>query len=204
MTLILASEFARTGGKIADYLTQRGLAGSKALFIITAALAEGYKPDPAENIAPLERIGLTVETYDLRGKNEAEVREKLADVAVVSVSGGNSYCLLEHMQACDFKTLIWEALERGVVYIGSSAGSIVCSPDVDYVNKMDDASKSSLQDTRGLGLVRFSFIPHLGSPHHGPAAQACCDLSYPPSGAVALDDSQFLVVEKNVVRVFQA
>jgi len=193
--LFLASEFSVSAHKITQLLQVEPLIGRKAIFIDTAAKAEGFEPDYDGNIKPLVDIGLEVVMYDLAGQSEEQVRQLLTDSAVISVSGGNSFCLLEHMKKCNFGLLLCELMGKGCIYIGSSAGSIVCSPDIDYIAPMDEKAKATLPDTKGLGLIDFAFLPHMDSPYQKEAAWKIFGGYKGPPSLMALRDDQVLRVQ---------
>ena len=47
------------------------------------------------------------------------------------------------------------------MYIGTSAGSIIASPTIEFVSDMDETKKvPELTDYLGLHLVDFYFLPH--------------------------------------------
>lgn len=137
----------------------------KISYIITAGNLhpEGKRDWIVEGRKLLGERGWQVFDYDITGKIEAEVEKELSDKDVVFVQGGNNFYLLKQMHACNFRRVIDRALERGVPYIGESAGAIVCSRDITAQRYMSgDALKEvpGLKDFRGLGLVNFLVKPH--------------------------------------------
>ena len=60
--------------------------------------------------------------------NPEEVSKALADVDVVYAECGNTFFLQFHMQRSGFAERIQPLVAAGVVYVGSSAGSIVAGP----------------------------------------------------------------------------
>lgn len=111
----------------------------------------------------LEKRGWKVVDYDIAGKTSEQVLEAVNDVEVVFVQGGNNFYLLKQMQECGFEVLIKDALERGKVYIGESAGSIVCAKDIAaqrYMSADALGEVPGMKDFRGLGLVNFLVKPH--------------------------------------------
>jgi dipeptidase E len=175
MQLFLCSDFSPS---IFPKLQARlgDIAGKKVLFIVTAALGEGYTPSDDVCVQPFIDAGATVESYDIAGKTEAEVREKLAAFDIISVSGGNTFYLLQHMNSCGFKGLLIAESMRAKTYIGSSAGSAVMSSDIGFIAGMDDPAKATLTSYEGLGLIDELLLPHADSaaadnimkPYHGP------------------------------------
>lgn len=111
----------------------------------------------------LRQHGWQVFDYDIAEKSEKEVESELADKDVVFVQGGNNFYLLKWMHECNFRQIIQKLLEKGVPYIGESAGSIVCSRDITAQKAMSaDALNQvpELKDFRGLGLINFLIRPH--------------------------------------------
>lgn len=168
--LYLASSFRGKG--VAEMIMEdiEHLLGKKASeirisYIITAGnLHLSDKRDwIVEGRELLGRRGWQVFDYDIEGKMEDEVEAELHDKDVVFVQGGNNFHLLKQMQGCNFREVIRRAFERGVLYIGESAGAIVCSNDISAQRYMSGdalAQVGELDDYRGLGLVNFLIKPH--------------------------------------------
>lgn len=56
-----------------------------------------------------------------------------------------------------------ELIQKGVVYIGSSAGSVLVCPTIEFVEGMDDSKDApSLTSYEGLHEVEFLVMPHYG------------------------------------------
>lgn len=201
MQLYLASEFAKSHPKICAAIEQRDVRGKKAVFIPTAAFGEDYEPSAADTTDPLVNLGMSVQTFDLRGKSPAETNAALGDAAVISVGGGNTFFLLEHMRRSGFAARICGYLKQGCIYIGSSAGSIVCTPDINYIEGMDDPNRAVLNGTAGLDLVPFSLIPHLDHPFLADRAASRCAHYSAPAPVIALRDAQYLDIQNGVVRI---
>lgn len=197
--LILTSEFVASVEKVKELLGPSSV-GAKAAFIPTAAFGEGFEPDGEREA--LAKIGLQVTTLDLRGKTPADAEAALADAAVIHVSGGNTFFLMQHMLSSGFPEIIKKRLSEGATYIGSSAGSIVCSPDLDFITPMDDPSKApELPDTKGLGLIDFLLLPHLDHKWHGDVARNRIASYRGATPMLALYDAQIALVEGKVVKV---
>lgn len=170
MNLYLASSFRGRGvaemimGDIERILGK--VAGEiKISYIITAGNLhpEGKRDWIVEGRNLLGKRGWQVFDYDIEGKTEAEVEAELNDKDVVFVQGGNNFHLLKQMHACSFREVIGRAFDRGMPYIGESAGAIVCSQDIAAQRYMSGdalALAPDLEDFRGLGLVNFLVKPH--------------------------------------------
>lgn len=168
--LYLASSFRGKG--VAEMIMEdiERLLGKKASeirvsYIITAGnLHPSDKRDwIIEGRELLGRRGWQVFDYDIEGKMEDEVEAELHDKDVVFVQGGNNFHLLKQMQGCNFREVVRRAFERDVLYIGESAGVIVCSNDISAQRYMSGdalAQVGELDNYRGLGLVNFLIKPH--------------------------------------------
>lgn len=57
--------------------------------------------------------------------------------------------------------IIKEQIRSGKPYIGESAGSIILSPNIEYVKEMDDCSiAADLENFDGLQIIDFFPLPH--------------------------------------------
>jgi dipeptidase E len=136
---------------------------AKVAFIYTARKPK-MKINPDREHADknlMNKAGFEVEMYDLEDKDYQEVRKDLAGFDVVYVAGGNSFFLLNAMHNCNFAQVIRELLDEGVIYIGESAGSLVCGPDIyTTVWRGNDVNEIGLRDFTGLYLISFGIVPH--------------------------------------------
>lgn len=170
MKLILASEFERSFPDKIRPMIEKQAAGKKAAFIPTASNHEDWKPDPENNIHVFEKMGMEVSIVDLEGMDEQTAYNALKGASVISVGGGNSFHLLEHMKKCNFKDIFLKDEFKDAFYIGSSAGSVVMSPDIEFIRQMDNASRTNLSDYTGLGMIDFMFLPHMDNKYLSKAA----------------------------------
>lgn len=138
----------------------------KVAFISTAADPYGdirKLPWVTDDRDKLIRMGFTVIDYDIKGKNIKTLKEDLSNFHIIFVAGGNSFYLLNEMKKSGFHILIKELLDKGIVYVGSSAGSAVMGPDLNYLIKIDRPEQvPELLDYAALGLVNERIIPHYG------------------------------------------
>lgn len=134
--------------------------------------------------------------FELENKTEADLSAALADADIVYLTGGNTFFLLEQMRACNFEKVIREFLDRGGLYIGSSASTIAACPDIDYVRTMDDPEKAlSLTDTRGLNLIDFFVMLHMNNASFTEKVnETLKSLKLGPVPVICLNDDQALFV----------
>ncbi|ECX6968675.1 peptidase, partial [Listeria monocytogenes] len=57
--------------------------------------------------------------------------------------------------------LILEEIAKGKLYIGESAGAVIMSPNISYIQSMDSVKKATnLTNYDALNLVDFYTLPH--------------------------------------------
>jgi dipeptidase E len=169
-TLLLASELTAALPKLSNFLAGQG---RKLLFIPTAATGEGWSPEHITHVLPFENMGFEVVTHDL-SKSKEPLPEGLSigDFHAVYVCGGNTFFLMSHMRRTGFIEIVRKAVDDGLIYIGSSAGSVAATPDIGYAASLDDRAQGDGDDA-GLGFVGFAILPHLGHPTMGDAVMDC-------------------------------
>ena len=99
--------------------------------------------------------GCEVVIVDLK-EDSAEVRRKLESVDIIDVWGGDGNWLLDWAKNAKLDTYLKEILDKGVVYVGASAGSCLLTPDIG-LGWWTPEWKS---DHIGLGVVDFTIAPH--------------------------------------------
>jgi len=169
----------------------------KIICIPTAAKVEDGPKDWLDNeLNQFRKVGFNLTMFDIDRASEEDVSRALEDADIIYVTGGNTFFLLEKMKACLFERYVRKALERGAVYIGSSAGSIVCCPEIDFVKTMDDRSKAYLEDTEGLNLIDFLIMVHMDhSSFAEEANEKVSEMKLGPIPVICLKDHQAIFVD---------
>lgn len=160
MKIYLASYATMTMGKIGK--NEGGeLAGKRAVFIPTAG--DPYKNKDfvvADKIA-LQKYGIEVTDLDLKNKTEKDINESLAMADILLVAGGNTFYLMEKLKENGADRAIKNFISRGGIYIGSSAGSIICCPTIEGAEKFDNPNLApNLENFNGMGVFDEVVIPH--------------------------------------------
>ncbi|PIR87477.1 MAG: hypothetical protein COU11_00465 [Candidatus Harrisonbacteria bacterium CG10_big_fil_rev_8_21_14_0_10_49_15] len=102
-----------------------------------------------------------VEPIDIEGKTADELREIFADKNVIHVEGGNTFYLLKAIRESGFEEVVREALDRGVVYAGTSAGAYVACPTIEMARfGLHKHDEHGVTDLTGMGLVPFLVKAH--------------------------------------------
>lgn len=78
---------------------------------------------------------------------------------VIYMMGGNTFYLIDMIKKYNFDKTINTAINNGIVYIGSSAGSIILGNSVEYALPFDE-NLVNINDFSGLKIVDGIIIPH--------------------------------------------
>ncbi len=130
---------------------------SRMIFIPTAADPEPDKSFVAKDKERLRELGFAVEEVDLKTGTEKLFQTKLADADVVFVEGGNTFYLLDWIRKSGFGKAVKNFLERGGVYVGVSAGSIVAGPTIETSS---DTNICGIKNLNGMSWINFAVKPH--------------------------------------------
>lgn len=160
MKLYLATYAMVSMAKIIKH-EDRDFVGKKAIFIPTAGDPYSNKDFVEADKIALKKYGLDVAEMDVKNKNEEEIREVFDGADVVLVAGGDTFYLMEKLKESGADKIIKEFVARGGIYIGSSAGSIICCPTIEGAEDFDDPKLApKLDNFDGLGIFRDVIIPH--------------------------------------------
>lgn len=139
----------------------RDFVGKKAIFIPTAGDSYDNKDFVEADRIALEKYGLDIVEMDIKNKNEEEIRKAIVGADIVLVAGGDTFYLMEKLKESRADKIIKEFVEMGGIYIGSSAGSIICCPTIEGAEDFDDPNLApKLDNFNGLGIFRNVIIPH--------------------------------------------
>lgn len=159
MLLLLTSAAAATLDKCLSYLPAYK-PGVKVAFITTAAGMEKDAPWQTKDRNKLEELGFHVTSVDIKDKSEEQLRTEFADIDILFVAGGNTFYLLEQAKKSGFIQIAKELIARGVIYIGSSAGSVLAGPNIESVQTLDDPHVAILASYDAMNIVDFVVLPH--------------------------------------------
>ncbi len=158
--LFLASYFAEVAALFPEYMDE-SCNGKTVAFIPTASNVEKVTFYVGVDRKALQKIGLSVHELDIAKASQTEIKNTLERCDYIFVGGGNTFYLLQEMKRTGCDKLITEQIKAGKPYIGSSAGSIVLAPDIEYVKPMDNPKLApDLTSYKALGAVDFFVLPH--------------------------------------------
>lgn len=81
------------------------------------------------------------------------------DIDVVYVTGGNTFTGLKLIKDCSFDKEIIKYVNKGVTYIGRSAGAHIASKNIEHVLEFD-SNDIGTSDFEGLGLIDCILVCH--------------------------------------------
>jgi len=168
--LIIASTSTLHGGGYLEYLLpalQEHFAGCASLIFIPYARPGGitHNEYTAKAAAYFAKLGITV-----KGLHEFDdPAAALTDAEALFTGGGNTFLLVSQLYKTGTMTPLLSAIEKGVPYLGSSAGSNICGLSMQTTNDMPIVYPPSFKT---LGAIPFNLNPHYldplpGSTHMG-------------------------------------
>ncbi|MDR1130063.1 MAG: Type 1 glutamine amidotransferase-like domain-containing protein [Prevotellaceae bacterium] len=158
--LFLASFFKDVARLFPEFAGQ-DIQGKRVTFIPTASIHEKLRFYVGADRKALEKIGLIVDELEVSKASSHEIVAKLRGNDCIFISGGNTFFLLQELQRTGADKIIAEEIRAGKLYIGSSAGSVVLSPDIEYIKAMDSCSAApDLKAFTALNIVDFYPVPH--------------------------------------------
>ncbi len=184
-------------GEIFLELVDKPASEIKVLFIPTAAIDEEqlfYTGKSREELISVGILDKNIISFDLDRKL---TDEELKDIDVVYVCGGNTFYLLHKVRESGFDEILIKLINKGVVYVGASAGSMILGPDIGLTATPDE-NDINLQDTTGLNLVKVAISPHYCKEEEEMVKEwsdkADCEI-------LPLTDSEALVVTDDSIKI---
>lgn len=158
--LFLASSFSEVASLFPKFAGEE-IKGKRITFIPTASLVEEVRFYVDDDRKAFEKLGIIVEELEITTASPDKISEILNRNDYIFVSGGNTFYLLQELRRKGADTLITEQIRAGKLYIGTSAGSIILCPDIEFVKEMDyNHTAPELQSFTGLNIVDFYILPH--------------------------------------------
>ncbi|MDC2826337.1 Type 1 glutamine amidotransferase-like domain-containing protein [Rodentibacter pneumotropicus] len=137
--LFLTSYLAGTKNLLSMFLSP--LKDKRVLFIPTAANVEEYTAYVDEALSVFKHLGIDVHVLDISQAEREYVISALEKFPCLYVSGGNTFYLLQELKKKDLIAVIKKRILENLIYIGESAGAIIASENIDYIQLLDDKIK---------------------------------------------------------------
>ena len=199
MYLFLCSHFSSVGSAIKEQI-----AGKKVLFIPTASIHEGYTGYVGSARNVFKKLGALLTEVDISSEAFQKIQALFEDADIIYFTGGNSFFLIDQLRKTGADKLLKQHIEKGKLFIGESAGAIVCAPTISYIEKMDPTPEDySQSDYVGLHLIDFYILPHyLTTPFKKVTEQIM--QAFPQLEICAINNSQAVIIEdekRNIIKV---
>lgn len=136
---------------------------SKIGFIPTASELDCDRWYMEKDKKDLIEMKYNITNIEITSEGKEEILKKLDSVDAIFVAGGNCFYLLQQLKQ---KDIIQELIEfaNNKLYIGSSAGSCIACPSINYVSKLDDKEDAPLlNDYHAMNLIDKYILPHYKS-----------------------------------------
>jgi dipeptidase E len=114
----------------------------------------------AEVVSNFKELGFKTSIIDLT--TDANIDKKVESNDFLWVMGGNTFYLNYKIHMTGFDKMISDAIGKGVIYGGSSAGAVVVGPTLHGVENVDDPKDAPEIIWDGLSLVDVGIVPHWG------------------------------------------
>lgn len=165
MKLFLTSSTI-TSNLVKDFeeLLGKSIKGLKVAFIPDAA--DGTPPENDTSWVAEERQEL-IDWYDwditdcILKNSSKQYLKSLVDFDVIYINGGFSGYLAKMMRTSGFDKVLPELLKKDIVYVGSSAGSMVMSDVQDASSWYLNEPEPEAIGIPGLGYIDFQIYPHV-------------------------------------------
>ncbi|MFA5925414.1 MAG: Type 1 glutamine amidotransferase-like domain-containing protein [Parcubacteria group bacterium] len=199
-TLLLAS--------IGDYVIKKGLkllfpdvSRMKLAWITTATKGAVNRENLEKHKRLLEKEGYNFTEIDIEGKNIGELELLLGGMDAVLVEGGNAFYLLKAVRESGFDQVVKKLLDRGVVYVGASAGSYVACPTIEMSTwKKPGEEKNNFGVT---DLAAMNLVPFLVKAHYVPEMKEFLQEKIAKAGypVKIITDEQAILVKDDIIEL---
>lgn len=160
MKLFLASYVMTTINKIIKYINE-DLTGEKVIFVPTAGDPYENKDFVYADRNALKEYGLKIVDLDIKNSTLSKIKEEIFSAKIVLVAGGDTFYLMEKLKESGADKVIKKYIEKDGIYIGSSAGSIVCCPTIQGAEEFDNPRLApNLKNFDGMDIFSGVIIPH--------------------------------------------
>ncbi len=170
-------------------------------FIPTASNVYEWKPTEDRN--KLLELGFKIKDIDIENKTKEELYQEMDNIDMIFVAGGNTFYLLQEARKSQFDEIIIELTNKGIPYIGSSAGSLLAGPSVEIALDIDNQNDAKeLESYDGLGLVDFIVLPHWDDDRFRPLIESNLEKSLDRGyRTIKLTDQQAVLVNGDNVEI---
>ena len=131
----------------------------KVLYITTAADGENDSDKSWMDDEYKTILNLGFEEKNIYEYKIGEKEINLNEFDVIYMMGGNTFYLMDMIRKYNFDKIIRYAINKGIIYIGSSAGSEILGNSIKYALPFDK-NNIGMKDFTGLKIIDGIIIPH--------------------------------------------
>jgi cyanophycinase len=200
LALLGSGEFEPWTEEVDRWVLDRASGDGTVLILPAASAPEGeevFNRWANMGLRHYEGLGIPAEVLPLRTKDDAQQADmpaRLREASVAYFSGGNPAYLASILAGSRFWSVLTQAMERGLAYVGCSAGA-ACLGDVVPDSTVGNFASPELW-TRGLGYFPKLFIaPHWDALNrYMPGLQELFIAAVPPANRLLAIDERTAVV----------
>lgn len=149
--------------------------------------------------AMYQRVGLNVAEYiDFEAHFSEALLNKVLSHPIVHLSGGNTFQFLQGVQRRGVLSRLIDYVQSGGKFVGLSAGALLLTPDISVSSLVGDEAIFPVENTQGLGLLPWLFLPHVQPEQHRFLAQQSLKTSFP---IILCDDHSAVVVLNGSIKI---
>lgn len=138
-----------------------GFAGKRIAYLPTAANGEGYGSwRESGSYALVQTLGVELDVVEIETNLNNDLISRIKNSDILWVAGGMTGYLAYWMRRAQLDKHMSEILDAGTIYVGSSAGSMVCSTNQSVSGWYIDEVEHGASVIPGLGLIDFQIYPH--------------------------------------------
>lgn len=170
---------------------------TKVILVPTAARTKEelfYVDKSKRELLNIGVLNQKIETLNLDHKISFE---EVNGFDVIYVCGGNTFYLLQKVREAGFDIITKHFLEKGGIYVGASAGSIIVGPDIEIAG-FGEKNDTGLKDLTGLHLVDMTIFPHFIDKDRQKVGEFKKKVDYP---VLTLTNNQALSIWGNKKRI---
>jgi dipeptidase E len=169
-------------------------AGRTVSYITTASVTDSAALEwTNDEIVAIENVGFNVDRIDLSILEPEDLKEAFYGCDLFWVGGGNTLYLLQEVRRSGFDKFVTRKIMEGVPYVGTSAGSILLGPDIEF--ELYASQAPELNSYEGLNLFPFAPYVHFGAPWVKEVYKEILQFSLDNDKSfITLRDNQFIYV----------
>lgn len=147
-----------------------------------------------------------IENIDLRNYSWDKLKTTLQDKDIIFVGWWNTYYLLDLCNKSWFSDIIKDLVTWWIIYISTSAGSIVAGPEISYIKAWELAAGEKvipLESEKWLCITDISVYPHIWSKYFLDMRKIDAEDMYYKTKQVLvlLHDDQAILIKDNLSEI---